>query len=115
MNDKTRPRRALGLLTAITLLIGGCGTFSNLTDDGSMSIYGGVARDVDMAVDAYSAANAAAYIGGLFFIVADMPCSAIGDTLTLPYVVPVVLGWAGDRANHAPTPVLQPLEDPRLK
>ena len=92
------------------MLIGGCGTFSNLTEPGGTRIYGGVGRDVDVFEDTFTfAPNVVVYSAGMFAAVLDLPFSAIADTLTLAYVVPVSLGWTG---NQSPaTPILRPSVD----
>lgn len=105
MMGKIRPRWA-GVLAAVLTLCG-CGTVGNLTDGGATSIYGGVARDVDAMVDTCTfAPNAVVYFGGLLATAVDTPLSVVGDTVTLPYVVPVSLGWLG--GNQPVTPVLPP-------
>ena len=70
----------------------GCGTVANTAYldpyEGGKRVYGGVQVAWDKAANPESQSTwvtAAAY--------ADVPLSAIGDTLTLPYTVAVALGW----------------------
>ena len=77
-----------------------------------MSIYGGVNHDVDQMLDSYErATNSAVYFAGLFAWCVDLPLSALGDTITLPYVVPVSLGWIGNYTRIPSEPVLRPSVD----
>jgi uncharacterized protein YceK len=116
MTTRKRPAWIVCVLAASALLVGGCGTFTNLTDDGGTRIYGGVTRDVDQVLDSYTASNnSAIYFAGLLVWCADVPLSALGDTVTLPYVVPVAM-WNETHTRVLPAPILRPsVDDPALK
>lgn len=117
MTSRTRPAWCACVLTATTLLLAGCGTFRNLTEEGALRPYGGVSTDMDEVCDNYERApNAVISIVGLLGAAVDTPFSAIGDTLTLPYVIPASQGWLGNRPNVPVTPILRPsLDDPPSK
>jgi uncharacterized protein YceK len=83
----------------------GCGTVSNTAYldpyEGGKRVYGGVQVAWDKAANSESRSTwvtAAAY--------ADVPLSAIGDTLTLPYTVAVALGWTESTKPNARMAVL---------
>jgi uncharacterized protein YceK len=80
----------------------GCGTVANTAYldpyEGGKQVYGGVQVAWDKAANPESRSTwvtAAAY--------ADVPLSAVGDTLTLPYTVAVALGWTKPTDPHVRT------------
>jgi uncharacterized protein YceK len=96
------------------LLLGGCGTFVNMTDQapesmegGRRAVYGGVRWDVEVAYpmgpSAASHNTTWPTMPRFFFFLFDLPSSAIGDTLTLPVTI-----WNGSgggssaRAGYEP-------------
>jgi uncharacterized protein YceK len=77
-------------LVAATLL-SGCGTAANtlwfIPEEGGMRVYGGVRADWEAAHRSYPPdINLPRYLA-----IVDMPLSAVGDTLTLPFTVPAAL------------------------
>jgi uncharacterized protein YceK len=87
-------RRIVLLLSfAATALLSGCGTAANtlwfIPEEGGMRVYGGVRADWESARQ--SAADPSRPAGPLWLCIADMPLSAVGDTLTLPFTVPAAL------------------------
>jgi uncharacterized protein YceK len=93
-------RAALGLAV---LYLSGCGTAANLSGGiqgwRDAQIYGGVLRDVKSAEDFVSSnwtkesdwQQDVGTIVGVGLIGIDVPLSAIGDTLTLPFTIPAVI------------------------
>ena len=89
-------------LATIGLLSAGCGTFSNVVwlapFEGGERVYGGVRVDMDVLQRAASG-ETGIYQGGkqvqdsvrqtetILACAFDLPLTAIGDTLTLPYVL----------------------------
>jgi uncharacterized protein YceK len=111
MTTRKRPAWHIGMLLATTLLLCGCGTARNLTEEGGPHVYGGISTDCDVACENYHSESVVVFFGGLFCTIVDMPFSVIGDTLTLPYVIPAAAGWFGNHAS--PTPILRPsVDDP---
>jgi uncharacterized protein YceK len=99
--------------------LAGCGTLRNLQGDGQQKtpqVYGGVAADLKSCQDAldlgpprihgwcpgmfvmYRTVQAVRFCGGL----ADVPLSAVGDTMTLP--------WTAGAAPRDTAPVAPPHE-----
>src|SRR5262245_52366383 len=100
-------RRAVVAVLAATL--SGCGTVANLWScckSGDRAVYGGVAHSLRRAAeDAEEAArldspDRALHALGACLMLADLPLSAVADTLTLPITVPEALGH---RAEGRPT------------
>jgi len=95
------------------LSLGGCGTFVNMTDlapegldGGRRAVYGGVRWDL---VVAYPMGPSAASHNTIwptmpryFFFLLDLPCSAIGDTFTLPFTIWNGFGGSSARAGYEP-------------
>jgi uncharacterized protein YceK len=86
-------RKVLGLLLAAGLC--GCGTANNLNDPNNKpAIYGGVRRDLDMQMvtDFYlnSASSEPTLLSAVplaLLSLADLPFSAVCDTLSLPVTI----------------------------
>jgi uncharacterized protein YceK len=112
--------RAIALLLGILPVLSGCGTLRNLPDNRNgadsapRQVYGGVQIDVRSASyciqDAIgeippfpAAAPAVLFALGTYTLLVDLPVTAIGDTLTLPYVL---LAGPGDTSN----PILRQAE-----
>jgi uncharacterized protein YceK len=87
--------RSLGLVfVAVTLcsFASGCGTMLNLPEAKSVMLcpeetrlpYGGVRMDAEGGYDLLSGDRCAL---GIYILIVDLPLSAVGDTLTLPYVL----------------------------
>jgi uncharacterized protein YceK len=96
--DMTR-QFLIGLVCAAAAVSSGCGTVANTAYldpyEGGERVYGGVRVAWDKAANPESRSTwvtAAAY--------ADVPLSAIGDTLTLPYFL--ALSLAADRRAETP-------------
>jgi len=86
-------RILLWAVCAAASVSSGCGTVANTAYldpyEGGKRVYGGVQVAWDKTANQESRSSwvtAAAY--------ADLPLSAIGDTLTLPYTIAVALGWS---------------------
>ena len=88
------------LAAAAACALGGCGTLSNVGpgDCGAHSpkkVYGGVREDAAAVVEYGQKVGGASNPGeaastaalGLYFLAVDMPLSAVGDTLTLPWTI----------------------------
>jgi uncharacterized protein YceK len=88
--------------------VSGCGTLSNLGRytgivvlDGTHTerVYGGVWRDLEFVQDDMAGVvrpgpgleRASQLVGAAYFLLVDLPLSAVGDTLTLPLVLPYVV------------------------
>jgi uncharacterized protein YceK len=96
MSNKTGPIWGVCLAAATALAISGCGTLSNIKDEEGMSYYGGVSTDLEKAADTDKRpANTAVYAVLQIAALADIPLSAVGDTLTLPWVYATKAGWTG--------------------
>ncbi len=67
-----------------------------------------------MANDTHiSSESPVVYFLGLACMVVDLPFTAIGDTLTLPYVIPASQGWIGNHSSVPSTPILRKsVDDP---
>jgi len=81
------PKARLFLFVAIALLpLSGCGTVLNMTS-ADPEVYGGVKKDCEIAVSPHNYGS-----GGkntplvMVFWLADVGVSAVGDTVTLPFV-----------------------------
>jgi uncharacterized protein YceK len=102
------------------VLVGGCGTVSNVFSStvlsepgkfGQFEPYGGVKEDLDRvqtlkapdwsARDRRELARAFDAAGTILFVVLDLPLSAIGDTLTLPFALspPPRPGWLEEKRS----------------
>jgi uncharacterized protein YceK len=96
------------------LLVSGCGTLCNtvwwIPEEGGERIYGGVQMDVGVLRESLSVRSEDRGIGdrllGVAFFTLDLPFSAIGDTLTLPILIPRALGWTREPElrNETTTP-----------
>jgi len=74
------------LLAASAVWLSGCGTVANtsgMTREGRMLVYGGVRADVRGFQDAASRGD----LPALTFCAADLPLSAVADTLTIPWTI----------------------------
>ena len=104
------------LAAVATILLGGCGTMANITLNGppsaggSMKMYGGVQRDLDIVHDCTTNpdhpkdnAEAVCFATAVTVAALDLPFSAVADTLTLPITIPVALVAQG-RADQQPQP-----------
>ena len=110
-------------LGAITLLAGGCGTVANTAvlppEEGGKQVYGGVrvdweaARHVVAEISGDYPRSPFLFVSGLLAV--DLPLSAIGDTVTLPYTIPYAL-WLGPKGGkeRPSTPGDQPGEPGKL-
>jgi uncharacterized protein YceK len=99
-------RILVGLVGAAAALGAGCGTMANTAYlapyEGGERVYGGVRVAWDKAANQESKSplvTAAAY--------ADVPLSAIGDTIALPYLLALYL--AADRPVEPPVRVNEPV------
>jgi uncharacterized protein YceK len=98
-----------------TLLMNGCGTTANVLwfnrDEGGMRVYGGVRAEWTVAQESLAAASdpSASSPGPVWLLIADMPLSAVADTVTLPLTVPVSLWWALHPVNRE-RPATNPLD-----
>ncbi len=93
-------RLARPLLLLLTLCTTGCGTLGNTiglryNQSEHLRVYGGVQLDLEYAKESLAEAQEAKTAdkrtdacASLFLRVADMPLSALGDTLTLPFTIP---------------------------
>ena len=91
----------LALSGLFVALLSGCGTLQNtvfaLREQEANKVYGGVQVDVDAIrtwVTSPPSCGTPPFIA-LPLVVADLPFSAVGDTLTLPVTVPWSLRRAG--------------------
>lgn len=105
------------LLALSALSPGGCGTAINVAcrGDGNaepLRVYGGIQRDVEAATvyfnephaeEPHVGAHRSLQYGRGAFCLADLPFSAIGDTLTLPVTIPCTLWRAFERIDMPPT------------
>lgn len=96
MSNRTAPRWGICVATATALAISGCGTLSNVKDEEGITYYGGVSADIEKANDTDNRpSSSVVYAARQVAAIADIPLSAVGDTLTLPYVAIFKLGWTG--------------------
>lgn len=95
----------LWTVASVALLNGGCGTAVNTVwlapFEGGQRVYGGVRADLGVMRELASGETGMIASGEpvkmepgerlrkLFFLSLDLPLSAVGDTLTLPYTIPV--------------------------
>jgi uncharacterized protein YceK len=89
-----------GVLWAVSMALpalAGCGTLVNLGQQ--RAVYGGVRSEAvllsllpDMAEAAKEGVSPGSVLSGKTFLVADLPLSAVGDTLTLPFTL-FAGGW----------------------
>jgi uncharacterized protein YceK len=101
-------------LAVAVLVVGlsGCGTAANTLwwapFEGGQRVYGGVRAEVGVLRDGLSGksdTSSAPDRAGLVLIAADLPLSAVGDTLTLPYTIPTaILNQVNHRDKLEPTP-----------
>ena len=106
--------------SAISLFIGGCGSIMNVADSEHFGrVYGGVLIDGALiAKDARTVAAPASNPEGEipfglgFAAIADLPLSAVVDTLTLPITVPILFKWLStderERKDSAPHFIASP-------
>ena len=92
------PRRFLVWAVCVGAAVSsGCGTMANTAyftpGEGGKKVYGGVQVDWDVAVKQ----NESAWVTAAAF--ADLPLSAIGDTLSLPYLLALYLAADGRPAD----------------
>jgi uncharacterized protein YceK len=96
--------RAASCLTVVSvaLLAGGCGTLENLREaappkysceEPMKTVYGGVTKDCASIEQACAAADWD--VGLLLFASCDLPLTALGDTITLPYTLAYETGVFG--------------------
>lgn len=109
-------RAAVGcVLATLALLSGGCGTIQNLQQttgpkdvpeippDAPMKrVYGGVRSDWSELAGRREPGSPSAGTGSSLSALVDLPFSAVGDTLTLPYVLAWETGFLGMRLMHYP-------------
>lgn len=103
------------------LLSMGCGTVMNVSSPGSPAfivgqkkVYGGVRNDAAFGVMALKGVSSnsgdvggmAASIGLALLATADLPLSAVADTVTLPITIPASL--KDDSSKQPPLPSVQP-------
>lgn len=117
-----------GLAVASLFLLEGCGTLLNTcwftpTEEVNR-VYGGVRVDVQLAQEAAVAARDGKDFSERFramtgsaLMIADVPLSAIGDTLTLPITIPASINREPEhrqaiRSSDTPSPGLHPNESP---
>ena len=107
-------RAALGLAVTLFSALPGCGTVVSWTN--GPCPYGGVRLDAcGTAMLAHAASPALGEEHGKFSpgtnamlgacMVADLPFSVIGDTLTLPFTIPAALARQRDKREPAPEAV----------
>lgn len=104
-------------------LLSGCGTAANISvgfRDGWQyaPIYGGVRRDVqsaqEWATHSWSSGENVDYIQnvgtvvGLGLVGIDVPLSVVGDTITLPLVIPASLLAKPRNGTNGPAPAATP-------
>jgi uncharacterized protein YceK len=87
-------------LVALAVSPCGCGTFCNdvwfTPGEGGKRVYGGVRVDCQVAREALNEHRASGdFWGTLLYSALDLPLSAVGDTLSLPYTVPCALWRLG--------------------
>ena len=114
------------LAAAATALLGGCGTVANITlsgppsTGGSMKVYGGVRRDMDIVRDCTTNpdhpkdnAKAICFATAVTVAALDLPLSVVADTITLPITIPVALVTQGqtDKGPAANRQEADPPED----
>jgi uncharacterized protein YceK len=115
------------IIAALALSSGGCGTLANtawfIPEEGGKRVYGGVRADVQSAQQCFETPIEGKPLSGLWCLI-DLPFSAIGDTITLPYTIAYGLlnpvhtcpGWAesvtdsrrGDIPDHIPNSTPSP-------
>jgi uncharacterized protein YceK len=93
-----RRRVAVLLVAVLAPAAGGCGTAANtlwLDDfEGGQKVYGGVGVDATMFASAVADCDGkgpALSTAWALFFAADMPLSAVADTVTLPYTITATL------------------------
>jgi uncharacterized protein YceK len=97
------------LTAGLICALGGCGTLVNLSNEGDpapemkklpMGVYGGVRTDAQLGKSYLKESFSGRYPGwasiygfsvGSYLLSVDLPLSAVGDTLTLPWSVVAVL------------------------
>ena len=88
-------RVLVGMVCAGAALCSGCGTLLNtayfLPCEGGQRVYGGVRLDWDAAVE--NNGNTPALAAAV--LLADLPLSLVGDTLTLPYTLALAIRREG--------------------
>ncbi|WP_414738004.1 YceK/YidQ family lipoprotein [Gemmata algarum] len=98
---------AVLLMLPLLTLASGCGTFCNtvwwIPSEGGQRVYGGVRAEAGevkrLAVSPSPHETAWDRFRVASLLVLDLPLSAVGDTLTLPYVL-----WLGRSASIRPAP-----------
>src|SRR5262245_48986038 len=95
-------------LLALAALSAGCGTATNnvwLTPiEGGQRVYGGVQVDCEILRDEFrEGRESGPRLRTLLFASLDLPLSAVGDTLSLPYAL-----WSGWPIERTDLPSLSP-------
>src|SRR4051812_26255035 len=102
MTWRLMPVLALG---ATALVMSGCGTIANTVwlfpEEGGQRVYGGVRGDWEIAREAATNRSESGPNTLLWLPIADMPLSAVGDTVTLPVTVPLALWHSVRPATYA--------------
>lgn len=120
-------RRISVVLALFTLLNGGCGTAANTVwltpDEGGKRAFGGVRADLQ-SIETAASGSSGMWVGGeevrdrkrqvgtVLFFALDLPFSAVGDTLTLPYTLASERGLFGWRCVYEPTTYPKALDAP---
>jgi uncharacterized protein YceK len=113
-------------LALLALLNNGCGTPANTVwlnpGEGGKRVYGGVRVDLQ-SIETATTGSTGICVGGeevkdrkrqvgtLLFFALDLPFSAIGDTLTLPYTLASECGLFGWRCVYEPTTYPKALDE----
>jgi uncharacterized protein YceK len=119
-------RRISAGLALLALLTGGCVTAANTVwltpDEGGKRVYGGVRADLK-SIETAATGSTGMWVGGeevrdrkrqvgrLLFLALDLPFSAVGDTLTLPYTLASEAGLFGWRGIYEPTTYPKALDE----
>jgi uncharacterized protein YceK len=79
--------RRLAIPAALALLLGGCGSISDITSE--QRIYGGVQKDAEMIGHPYVPKTEEYYFPYLLFGILDLPLSIVVDTVLLPATIAI--------------------------
>jgi uncharacterized protein YceK len=74
------------LVAIVAVSLTGCGTVANL-GSGKSEIYGGVAKDIEFAATPRDSGRGKGVVLILPFWLAELSCSAVADTLTIPIIL----------------------------
>ncbi len=114
-----RSRAAVCLVAGLAAALSGCATAANvfwwIPEEGGARVYGGVRAHPESLRGTFSSdssESAEARHKAVLFAVVDLPLSAAGDTLRLPYTIPASLLNQRDKQVHTDAFLDSPPVDP---